>query len=269
MFDYFWVPKKYLPEGVGFSLYGVAHLAWLAALAAMCLLMIVSYRRMGKTGRRRLARWVSTGLLTLEITEDIYLIAMDAWEWGYLPLHLCSLTMFFMVIWSWKPNYFCGQVLYGLGIAGALSALLFCNWTKQPLWQFQSVYSFLFHGILVGWILMVLLGGDIRPDGKGFWSCVIFLCVAAPVTAVFNHILPDCNFFFTNGGSEGSPLQFFINLFGQPWWLIAYSGLTALVLAAEFLPWQLASRKKERRGKMAGGLTPELSEEAGQPVLRF
>ena len=73
-------------------------------------------------------------------------------------------------------------------------------------------------------------------------DCVIYLCVAVPVTMAVNHLLPECNFFFTNTGSEGSPLEILIRLFGTPWWLIAYGALALVLLYLEFLPWKM--RKK-------------------------
>ena len=132
--------------------------------------------------------------------------------------------------------------MYGYGLIGAACALAFCNWTDQPIWHFQSIYSFVFHGVLVGWILMTIIGGDIRPEGKGFFHCVVFLAVAAPFTGLFNWLLPDCNFFFTNGGSEGSPLEVFVRLFGEPWWLIAYGALALVLLYLEFLPWKMQEK---------------------------
>lgn len=244
---YLFVPEMFLPEDVGFSLYGPEHLTWLAVLAVMCAAMVISYRRMSPAARTWFARITATGLLGLEVLRDAYLIAVGAWKWSYLPLHPCSFTMFFMVAWAWKPRKVWGQLMYGYGLIGALAALLFCNWTNQPIWQFQTIYSFLFHGILVGWILMLLLSGDIRPEGKGFFQSILFLVVAAPIATAFNYLLPDCNFFFTYSGSEGSPLEILILIFGEPLWLAAYAILVMLVLGAEFLPWHLAERKRKER----------------------
>lgn len=194
--QYLFVPAKFLPEGVGFSLYGWQHLLWLAAIGLLCAAMVLGYRRMDSGHRRGFARITAFGLLALEILRDAYIIACGAWEWEYLPLHPCSFTMFFMALWAWKPAECWGNLMYGYGLAGAMAALLFCNWTNQPLMQFQSIYSFLFHGILVGWILMLLAAGEIRPRGRGFLDCVVFLAAAAPIAELFNNLLPDCNFFF-------------------------------------------------------------------------
>lgn len=242
---YLFVPENQLPEGVGFKLYGPAHLIWLGVLAVMCVWMVLRYRKLDSQGRQRMARIIATGLLVLEILRDLYLAAAGGWEWRYLPLHPCSFTMFFMVLWAWKPRAIWGHLMYGYGLIGAAIALACCNWVNQPIWQFQSIYSFIFHGVLVGWILMVLIGRDIRPTAKGIIPCVAFLGVAAPLTMVINNLLPDCNFFFTNDGSPGSPLELFIRLFGHPWWLAAYAILAIVILILEFLPWYLVERKKK------------------------
>lgn len=244
MFAYFFTPAMFLPEGVGFALFGREHLVWLGVLSAMCVAMLFCYLRLGRAGRQSMARWIAFSLLALEAIRDGYIIACGAWEWIYLPLHPCSFTMFFMALWAWKPHPLWGNLMYGYGLVGAMCALLFCNWTNQPIWQFQTIYSFLFHGALVGWILMTLIGGDIRPEGRGFRDCVLFLLAAVPATAVLNNVLPECNFFFTHSGSEGSPLEFLIRIFGEPWWLGAYAVLALGLLGLEFLPWYILGRRK-------------------------
>lgn len=244
VFAYFFTPAMFLPEGVGFALFGREHLVWLGVLSAMCVAMIFCYLHLSRAGRQSMARWVAFSLLALEAIRDGYIIACGAWEWIYLPLHPCSFTMFFMALWAWKPHPLWGNLMYGYGLVGAMCALLFCNWTNQPIWQFQTIYSFLFHGALVGWILMTLIGGDIRPEGRGFRDCVLFLLAAVPATAVLNNVLPECNFFFTHSGSEGSPLEFLIRIFGEPWWLGAYAVLALGLLGLEFLPWYILGRRK-------------------------
>ena len=252
---YFFVPEKFLPEGVGFSLFGPEHLIWLAALCGMTVLLVVYYRKLAPAGRLRLARVLAYGQLALEILRDGYIIAAGAWQWSYLPLHPCSFTMFFMVLWARKPAKLWGNLMYGFGLVGALAALIFCNWTNQPVWQFQTIYSFVFHGLLVGYIGMLLAAGELRPTGRGFLHCAAFLCVTVPATGLVNWLLPQCNFFFTNGGSPGSPLAVLVALFGRPWWLAAYAALAALVLALEFLPWAAADRRRGERRLRHYGLS--------------
>ena len=65
-----------------------------------------------------------------------------------------------------------------------------------------------------------------------------------PLTAIANLLLPDCNFFFTREGSEGSPLEILIQRFGTPWWLVVYAMLALLLLTLEFLPWRIFHKQK-------------------------
>ncbi|MCF0115234.1 MAG: YwaF family protein, partial [Erysipelotrichaceae bacterium] len=182
--------------------------------------------------------------LVLECSRDIYIALRGGWKWDYLPFHPCSFSLYFMAIWAYKPNKICGNLLYGYGIVGALCALLFCNWTNQPIWHFQTIYSFLVHGLIIGYTLMAIIGKDIIPESKGIIYNLIFVAIAVPFTSILNNTLPNCNFFFTHAGSEGSPLEFLINTMGVPWWLIGYFGLCALVLAIEFIPLYVIEKRK-------------------------
>lgn len=255
MLQHLFTPEKFLPAGVGFALFGPGHLVWLAAMALMVAAMIWGYGRLRPAGRLRMQRCIAVGLLCAELLRDLYLIAAGGWMWEYLPLHMCAFTMYLMALWAFWPSQWCGNVLYGLGLIGALCALLFCNWANQPLIHFQTIYSFVFHGLLVGYIGMLLAAGELRPTGRGFLHCAAFLCVTVPATGLVNWLLPQCNFFFTNGGSPGSPLAVLVALFGRPWWLAAYAALAALVLALEFLPWAAADRRRGERRLRHYGLS--------------
>ena len=131
---YLFVPEAFLPEGVGFALFGPEHLTWLAVLCVAASGLILYGRRLDSQGRLRLARALAYGQLALEILRDVYIIAAGGWRWSYLPLHPCAFTMFFMVLWARKPAKLWGNLMYGFGLVGALAALLFCNWTNQPIW---------------------------------------------------------------------------------------------------------------------------------------
>ena len=68
---YLFVPEAFLPEGVGFALFGPEHLAWLAVLCVAASGLILYARRLAPQGRLRLARALAYGQLALEILRDV------------------------------------------------------------------------------------------------------------------------------------------------------------------------------------------------------
>ena len=218
---------------IGFSLYSPGHLIWLAAIAAATVLISNYYKRQGTDGRMRIRRIFAVLILLSEIYKDTVLIVMGAPMMQYLPLHLCSFAIFGMLIDAFSPRqHLTGQMFAYAFFPGAMAALLFCNWTCYPFWNFMSIHSFVFHGWIVCYFIMLYRSEDIRPRYKGLWQTTgILLVLMVPI--YFFDKLTGQNYMFLNEASEGSPLvilwQIFGTRFGEPGYLISYIVLALAV----------------------------------------
>lgn len=235
--DYgFFTAQEFLPHGIGMGMYSAAHITWLVVLGVLVATISAVYKRLGQTGRKRMRIGLSCGLVASEMCRVCLLAAQGVYTAFYWPLHLCGLAMFILLGFALRPNRFCGETLYSLCLPGAFAALLFPDWvSNQPVWQFQSVHSFLYHGVLVGGIFMLLLGGDIRPRADGLKYPVLMLaCIAPPL--YFLNKLVAANFLFLNTPSRGSPLEIFSNAFGNPGYLLPFGALVLVVVSLFYLP---------------------------------
>lgn len=149
MGNFFTCEYQILEQGldIGFHLYAPGHLIWLAAIAAAAFLFSASYRIKDKNERARARKIFAALILLSEIYKDTVLIIMGAPMMQYLPLHLCSFAIFGMLIDAFAPKQqLMGQMFAFAFFPGALAALLFCNWTCYPFWNFMNIHSFVFHG---------------------------------------------------------------------------------------------------------------------------
>ena len=53
-----------------------------------------------------------------------------------------------------------------MGLIGALMALLFADWLVYPVLHFQSIHSFVMHGLLLGYIVMLIWSQELKPNEK-------------------------------------------------------------------------------------------------------
>lgn len=249
MFRYFWVAEELLPPGLGFGMFSAAHLAWLAALGLLIFGMCRGYRALGPAGRRRMRLAFAFGLPAAELGRDLVIAAQGVFYPYYWPLHLCGLAMFLYLGWALRPNAFCGEVLYSLCLPGTLAALLFPDWAgTDPLLQFQCIYSFLYHGLLAGCILMLLAAGELRPRAGGVKWPLVFLLAAVPPLYWLNLRL-DTNFFFLNVPAPGSPLEPLARAFGSPGYLFPFALLAAGVVSLFYLPLWVRAARRRRTGQ--------------------
>lgn len=210
----FWTSQEQIPAGHGFSCYHLPHLLWLCAIVLLCVGMARSYRRMNRPQRKKLLYGLVWGMLGLEIAKDIFLLATGQFHMTYLPLDLCGLSIFveFAVVYCDSPLLL--ELVYSLSLPGACMALLFPDWNSLPLWNYMSLHSFLLHGLLILFPILLLSAGELRPNPKRLPFC--FTCIAAaciPIALINRQF--GTNFFFLSRPSSGSPLVWFERIFGN------------------------------------------------------
>ena len=218
---------------IGFHLYSTGHLIWLAGIAAAAILFSGHYRKTEEAGRARIRKIFAILILLSEIYKDTVLIILGAPMMQYLPLHLCSFAIFGMLIDAFSPRQnLIGQMFAYAFFPGAMAALLFCNWTCYPFWNFMNIHSFVFHGWIVCYVAMRYRSGEIRPTYRGLWQTSAIL-IALLVPIYFFDKLTGQNYMFLNEASEGSPLEIlwkiFGTRFGEPGYLISYIVLALAV----------------------------------------
>ena len=146
---YFWTIQEHVPDGLGFRLFGIAHLLWLGGIVLAVLAIALTCRRWKPETVHRLLCGLTWAALLLEICKDGVLLYTGQFRPNYLPLDLCGLSIFVEFAAVRNPRPLLLEPVYSLSLPGACLALLFPNWFSLPLWNFFSLHSFLLHGLLV------------------------------------------------------------------------------------------------------------------------
>jgi len=90
---------------------------------------------------------------------------------------------------------------------------------------------------------MLITSGNLRPNFRGLWRPVLFLVVIIPPIFALNRAI-GTNFFFLNAGSEGSPLEILIDIFGNPGFILPYAGIIVVMWVIIYAPWYFASKRR-------------------------
>ena len=234
--NYFLDTVDSIPSGLGFSAFGWQHLVWLGFGVIVTVLCSIWYRRAGDKGKDRWRKTVAILLLLDEAFKVAMLCIGGRYTSSYLPLHLCSINIFVIAIYSWKPSKVLSSFLYTVCIPGALAALLFPTWTELPFLNFMHLHSFTVHILLAMYPVVLVAGGTIRPSYKDIPQCLLLLvCMAIPI--YFINLLLDTNFMFLMEADAGNPLALFEQLWGNH--LLGFPVLIAAILAVMYLPLEL------------------------------
>ena len=241
--DDFFKTKDTIGPGQGMGSFTAVHLAWLVAIATVAFLVMRYCRKADRKGRRRVM--VTLACLTAldELAKYLITIPTGQWNWEYLPLHLCSISVFAVCLHAITESDEVGEFLYALSLPSAIMALVFPNWTNLlPAWNAMCIHSFTIHGLLVVYPLALLACGW-RPSFKRLAYSIIPIIVMLIVALVVNTTL-GTNFFFLSSGDNGNPLSFIEGYIGQ-WYLLCWPLIFAIIWALMYLlPRRLSGQQR-------------------------
>lgn len=238
---YFFTIEDRLPPGIGFTLYGREHFCWLCIALSLTAVLCLICRRLGRTGRARLRVLCGCAVLLCEVLKDGNLIVQGSFNRYFLPLHLCSLAVFFTFLHAIRPGETLGNFLYSTCMPGAAFALLFPDWTVYPAFSFHSLVAFLAHTLLAAYPLMLVCAGELRPRARLLPRCFALLAGLAAAVYLFDRRF-NTNYMFLIQPSPGSPLEWFAGFLGVPGYLLGYLPMLGAIWLLLYLPFELSKK---------------------------
>ncbi|QFK70396.1 YwaF family protein [Pradoshia sp. D12] len=229
---------------MGFSLFGPYHIAWLIIITLTVIKVSKHFNKLDAKSQSIVQQRIAWFILLFEIIKNIYLINRNEFTVDYLPFELCSFAIFAILYHAYTNSLIIGEKLYNLFLPGAIAALLFCNWTHRPIYEFMSLFSFIFHFALVMYCVMVLYAGIVKPNKKRIVGSVLFLAVTGSIIYPLNKIW-DTNFMFLNVPSPGSPLVPLEKVLGNPGYIFGLACMIVILWVLMYLPWNKLQRLKE------------------------
>ena len=241
--EYFWDTSETIPKGVGFAHFSTGHMIWVAVSVIVTVLCCLHYRRLSPRGRDVWRKAVAVLLIADELLKQIPLWTCGTFILEYLPFHLCSINIFFIVFHVIKPNKTVGNFLYAICIPGAIAALLFPSWNKLPVMNFMYIHSFTLHILLIVYPAALVAGGDIKPRLKDLPKAMAMLLFMAVALYFFNNAF-DTNFFFLRTVGKSNPLYWFKANWGNH--LLGLPPIIAAVIVVMYTPIELYHSFKKK-----------------------
>jgi len=239
---YFFVPQNQsTPAGTGFGMFSPIHLGVLALIGVGVVALAIGYRRSDLERRRRIRLVMGWTVLLLEVLRQTSYLVNGWYTPDILPLHLCAFATYAVFIDALRPNRWTGDFLYAMGWWGALAANLFPDWATRPIFNIFTWQSFSIHGLIFGYLVMRLVGGDLVPDVRNLWRVVVIAAVGCLIGFSANQAF-GTNFWFLNAGAPGSPLEP-IQAFAGAFYVPVLLGLVALLWTLLYLPWIICARR--------------------------
>jgi hypothetical integral membrane protein (TIGR02206 family) len=238
------IPAKY-----ALGLFTPTHLSFLLLEFILGWQLVKYYKNANETKRKKIRTIVGISVLLLEVGRELIIGFMGDYQPQNMPLHLCGLSVFVVfadsIISRFKTLSNYREMLYALTLPGALAALITPDWVYYPLFNIFALQSFIIHGLLVSYVIMLLVSKELVPNYKRLWQPILFLLIVVPIDIQINKYL-GTNFFFMNSAVPGSPLEPLQKTFGS-YYILSMIGLLAVVWILMYLPWQISQLKYTNR----------------------
>lgn len=242
--EHFLDTERTIGKGLGFSLFGSVHLAWLALTTIVIVFSCLHYRKLNDQDRGRWKKIVAVLLILDEIFKLVLLFVGGNFTKNYLPLHLCNINIMVITFHAWKPNRMVGNFLYAICVPATLAALAFPGWEKLPVLNFMHLHSFTLHILLALYPIVLTVNGEIKPRAKDIPRCLMLLIGLAAVIYCINLAL-DTNYFYLMKAPKGNPLYWFYKNWGNH--RLGFPVLIGAALMLMYVPIEINSYLKARK----------------------
>ena len=236
--------EETIEAGKGFAPFGACHLFWIAVFLVSAVLCCIFYRKSGVKGRSIFRKVFGIAVVADELLKMAVLFIGGTYLPRYLPLHLCSINIIVIAIHSFRPSKVIDNYLYTIALPASVLPLITPTWSVLPFNNLMHIHSFTVHILLAIYPMMLLAGGDIKPQFKLIPKMILALAVLA-IPALAANLIFDTNFMFLMYPEPGTPLVWFEQNMGSHLW--GFPILITVVIALMHSPFiikNLLSRKK-------------------------
>lgn len=232
--------------GIPFVLFGPAHLAALAVIALMCVLVPLGVRRFAGASERTLAITLGVLLIVYEFAKSAArVVVYDQPLAANLPLHLCSAEVLLVGWMLLRRSYAAFEVAYFWGMAGTLQALLMPD-IQDGFPTFAFLTFFIGHGAALLGVALALIVYRFRPTWRSLRrTFIVTIFFAVPVSIV--NVVLDTNYLYLMQKPAAASI---LDTFG-PWpfyipWLVLLAVVSCVVV---YLPFAIADMLGRRSGQ--------------------
>ncbi len=185
--ELFWHYQDYASSkalGIGFSLFSLPHVLWLACIAAGIAVFTAAYCWGGERRRDNLRKSMALFLILFEIFKQCACPFTCVPNGMFLPLEICSFAEYAILADAlWPRNRFLGLPLALVFLPAAFMALMAPTCTVYPPISFYAIHQFILHAGIIAYIVARYAADEIRFRYVGVWKSLLF--VAVMITPIY------------------------------------------------------------------------------------
>ena len=227
-------------SGPGFDLFGPAHMAALAVILLLNMLLLRFKNSDEKT--KKITRWSLAVILWIdELAWHLWNLEVGKWSVQImLPLNICSVLIWLSGFMLIMRNYRIYEFSYFLGIGGGLQYLLTPDLGIYGFPHFRFFQTFISHGLLITAPIYMTVVEGFRPTWKSILKVVIWTNIYMGFVFVINSVIGS-DYLMING--KPSTFSLLDLLPRWPYYIIFMELIGLVTILLLYLPFIIRDRQ--------------------------
>lgn len=221
--------------GSTLEVFSIPHLAALAAILLLCMVLVVYRNSFESEKSRKTFRYVFAAFIALQ-QMSIYIWYTISGEWSAevtLPLQLCDLSLFLSIAVLLTKRQLLSELLYYWGMGGATQALLTPDIGNYTFPHFVFYQFFVSHGVILLACIYMIAVEKFRPSAQSVLRTFLITNLYAILILPVNQFTGGNYLFLSRKPLGGSLLDF---LGPWPWYLLSLEAVALLLFTLLYLP---------------------------------
>lgn len=225
-----------------FEFFGFAHFVVMGVVLAVPIVLTLVVKWLDSAKATQAICYGFAGVIAvnevLNWSHRIATVGVHEFVREYMPLHVCGITIFAVVVMLVLRRQTAYEIAYFWGLVGATNAVV----TPQLEFgypQYRFFQYFIAHGGIVAAALFATWGLGMRPTARSVLRVFVLLNVLAVVLIGVNLMLGSNYMFLCQPPVTRSPFFFL----PWPWYLLFLDGMALVLFYVLFIPfWQKSDR---------------------------
>ena len=208
----FFTHYENIQNTIGYGLFTKGHFFLLTISLLIIIFIINKYSKSDNDNKLKIRRFIGIFLIIIDVIKMIIMIIQPVDATNYLPLEICSFAAYSIVLDSiYKDNKFFSEMLLLLFLPAAMVALLVPTTIKLPIFNFFTIHQFLYHLLIIAYVLMRYLNKEINITYIGLLKSILKILVLASIIYCID-LLFNKNYMFLMNSAGNPALDIFYNL---------------------------------------------------------
>ena len=255
MIDFF---KYYndISKDVVFYNFELSHVIALIIIALVILVSLKIISKMKQEKARIVIRILAVVLLLVDLSHTYWMYKCGVTEFiKLLPLHICALNIIFIPLAVFSKNKILCEYIYAFSIIGGIFGVTLPSGVSgsYPIIHFQTIQTFIFHGLLILIPLAQIVSKEFMPDVKKIYKVHILFLIIAVLVGILDYTF-DENYLFIKYPPEVGIVEWVYNNLGVGvysilWAIVCLGGSSMIYIPIEIYKKKLKNKLENKLEK--------------------